>query len=95
MKKLKFTKAQKMANKKLADEYRAELSRSPIDFISEMEAKDYLESKGYRYSEAMNFKYEKHVVYRKRFKRALLKTTFKYLSPYSMDKGRVYEVTIF
>ena len=67
MKKLKFTKTQKMANKKLADEYRAELSRSPIDFTSEMEAKDYLESKGYRYSEAMNFKYEKHVVYRKRF----------------------------
>ena len=95
MRSLKLTKAQKIANKKLADEYKAEIAKSPIDFTSKTEAIDYLESRGYRYSEAMNFKYEKHIVYRKRFKRALLKTTFKYLSTYSMDKGRVYEVTIF
>ena len=95
MKNLKLTKAQKVANKKLADEYRAEIAKCPIDFTCEVEAIHYLESRGYRYSEAMNFKYEKHVVYRRKFKRALLKTTFKYLSTYSMDKGRVDEVTIF
>lgn len=95
MKNLKLTKAQRVANKKLADEYKAEIAKCPIDFTSEVEAIDYLESRGYKYLEAMNFKYEKHVVYRRKFKRALLKTTFKYLSTYSMDKGRVYEVTIF
>ena len=91
---MKLSAEQKRANKKLAKDYRKSLELSVKTFGSIEKAKEYLDSLGFSFKSAQNFKYEKHVIYGNRNKFALLKTVYKFDSPNTMDRSYKYEVTL-
>ena len=91
---MKLSAKQKRANKKLAADYRKSLELSVKTFGSIEKAKEYLDSLGFSFKSAQNFKYEKHVIYGNRNKFALLKTVYKFDSPNTMDRSYKYEVTL-
>ena len=91
---MKLSAEQKKANKKLAKDYRKSLELSVKTFGSIEKAKEYLDSLGFSFKSAQNFKYEKHVIYGNRNKFALLKTVYKFDSPNTMDRSYKYEVTL-
>jgi len=85
-----------LANKKIADEYRKSINENCIDFNSLDEAKEYLKVRGFCYQETYSIKANKHIIYKKTKgrKSAMIKTTYKFLNDYSMDKWFVYEVNV-
>ena len=91
---MKLSAEQKRANKKLAADYRKSLELSVKTFGSIEKAKEYLDSLGFSFKSAQNFKYEKHVIYGNSNKFALLKTVYKFDSPNTMDRSYKYEVTL-
>jgi hypothetical protein len=91
---MKLSAEQKKANKKLAADYRKSLELSFKTFGTIEKAKEYLDSLGFSFKSAQNFKYEKHMIYGNRNKFAMLKTVYKFDSPNSMDMGYKYEVTM-
>ena len=91
---MKISAEQQKANKKLAQDYKNSLQLAIKTFSTIEKAKEYLDSLGFSFKSAQNFKYEKHVVYGNRNKFALLKTVYKFDSPNSMDMGYKYEVTM-
>jgi|TARA_R110000787_G_scaffold280214_1_gene390838 hypothetical protein len=86
----------KAINKKIADEYRKSINENCIDFSNLDEAKEYLKTRGFRYQETYSVKANKHIIYRKTKgrKSAMIKTNYKFLNDYSMDKWFVYEVSV-
>ena len=91
---MKLSAEQKRANKKLAADYRKSLELSVKTFSNIEKAKEYLDSLGFSFKSAQNFKYEKHMIYGNSNKFALLKTVYKFDSPNTMDRSYKYEVTL-
>ena len=91
---MKLSAEQKRANKKLAENYKNSLQLAIKTFSTIEKAEEYLDSLGFSFKSAQNFKYEKHVIYGNRNKFALLKTVYKFDSPNTMDRSYKYEVTL-
>ena len=91
---MKLSAEQKRANKKIARYYRKSLELSFKTFGTIEKAKEYLDSLGFSFKSAQNFKYEKHMIYGNRNNFAMLTTVYKFDSPNSMDMGYKYEVTM-